>query len=177
MAIEKIPEIRIVTRFPSLSDRMPGRVYIFEPNFNVAYGGKISLAVEHYKNTVTSGDTSRINNGFNWVNAVMWTKDNGDKMIDFFGYKLDDSDNWRSNTSFIPWVTQEGLLVPLRLDGKTELTCGRATRILGTEEDYRLTTDSLDEYLGVPPQIRGLVTTHADLGEDFHTVRNIWDRR
>jgi hypothetical protein len=153
--MQQIPKIEIVTRFKYLPQNAPGRAYIFEHCFDSAYDDSFPSALEHYDSSVKKNSEIFDSHRFNFVNAIMWG-DETDKMIDFFGYKLLDGD-WHSNPSVFNWVTRNGLVVPSRGDFVSEITCAKGLRILGAEEEYRLTTPDLETYLSNFPEISGLV--------------------
>jgi len=174
---EIVPDIKVVNWFPSLDMEMPGRVYIF-PGDSTEYDwekafGSVDNAIGHYRAAVTGGFSSKFKGKFDWVTSVMWGHGQN-RMIDFFGYKLDDPNNWQSNSGFAPWITRNGeLLEDQVLNGETELTCGRGGRIIGAEETYRLTTPNGGAYLSGTPNILGLAPMFDPVSPK--RLREVWD--
>jgi len=69
--------------------------------------------------------------------------DNKDRMVDFFGYRLDNGDVTR-NPEVEPWFMRNGVILQR---GKM---CGEGILLLSQEEKYRRECRSLAEYLQTP---------------------------
>ena len=93
---------------------------------------------------------------FPWMNkqkldyfiAIYWGKEKN-KGFDFFGYS-GTKENWNSNSKVKNWVIKNGRINPLEV----EITCGEGLILLGKEEEYRLKTKNLQEYLSTPLDIK-----------------------
>lgn len=67
-----------------------------------------------------------------------------DKVLDLFGYS-GIKENWKTNPGVRNWVIRNGTITK-----DSEITCGEGLILLGREEEYRLKTGGLQEYLEEP---------------------------
>ena len=137
----------IRTRFNFMAPQgLVGRAYIF-PSSREETGEAIKnlgyvLRAEDFR------EKTGIAKSLDYTNAILWSDSNGDKMIDFFGYTLENKD-WDSNPSVFSWVTKNGIIVP---EGQvSEVSCEKGIIVMGFEGIHRLSTRSLDEYLANAP--------------------------
>lgn len=73
-----------------------------------------------------------------------------DRMIDLFKYT--DTKNWPGNPDVSAFVFENGVYQPER----KKITCGDTLIMLGAEEQFRRSTESLDKYIENCPAIPGL---------------------
>ena len=175
MAKNDIPNLGIVTRFVSLNDKFPGRIYIFNSSFDVAYDNSVGDAIRHYRDTLNVLDSAKFLEGFDFFNAIMWGNLKH-KMIDFFGYKV--GKDWKANPDVFNWVTKNSNISSNDQGCAREVSCGKGFRILGDEERYRLTTNNLSEYLAEPPSTPGLTISLDDFAQPSwgRMLKDRWDR-
>ncbi|MHA2061595.1 MAG: hypothetical protein ACW963_04815 [Candidatus Sifarchaeia archaeon] len=84
--------------------------------------------------------------GLDYFIAISWGE-NKEKILDIFGYS--ELSNWKSNPEVKNWVVRNGIISQDR-----SITCGEGLILLGREEEHRLKTMNLEEYLSVPLDIR-----------------------
>ncbi len=71
--------------------------------------------------------------------------------------------NWKANPEVDPFIYREGIFVPnMGVDNVRGITpgknsfCGTTMRMLGREEDYRLTTNDRKQYFEIDPDFGDL---------------------
>jgi hypothetical protein len=156
----------IITRFNFGSNYFNGRAYIFNSDFETAYGN-VKNAVQHMKKMVEGPKLTDVREKkFSLTNAIMWG-DGKYKMIDFFGigesYSL--NNDWGSNPEVFSWITKNGIIQPR--EGVTGVTCEKGMIIIAEELKYRRITIDRNQYLTTPPIIDGLEFKM----EDFSTLQ------
>jgi hypothetical protein len=127
----------------------PTRAYLYEPGFEDGFGS-VKGARDYLAQVLDVG--SKINGVItpaDYILAALWS-DKDSKVAELFGYG--GISDWPGNPEVYSWVFKDGIYLP----GQRKIACGEATRILGTEEDYRITTKSLKEFMEKPPQLREL---------------------
>lgn len=84
-----------------------------------------------------------------FVLAAVWG-DRHTRIAELFGYC--DISEWPGNPEVYSWVFEDGVYKP----EKRNIACGQTMQVLGREEDYRLTTASLPDYMAAPPHCGSL---------------------
>lgn len=136
---------------------IPVRAYIHSDGNTVYAGRQLGLfgpgeeplgeAREHLLEAL---DCKTIPTELQYILAIMWGK-NKDRMIDCFGFfnLPTEPEAWPGNPTVIGW----GLINKTYSDRCT--ACGDGLIILGEEEQYRRSCDSLETFLHQVPTIRG----------------------
>ena len=79
----------------------------------------------------------------------------GDRYIEVVGGRDVPPENWKGNASYAAWVYKNGIWqMPNEIDG-LEYTCGEFQRVLGREDEFRLRTESLEDYMSSTPDNLG----------------------
>ncbi len=78
--------------------------------------------------------------------SISWGQE-GKKLVDFFGYS-DIKENWKANPTVFSWGLENGLW-----KNKSDIACGEGLVLLGREEEHRLSTRNLEEYLDMPLEV------------------------
>ena len=163
--------MKIITRFRfdgSNGFLEQGRAYIHPSNYKEVYG-YVQSAVNHLKDVLESPELKVFGDKhFSWINAIIWGNQKREKAIDFFGYKPHPADGWPGNPDVFSCTTVDSKIVSPKA-GILEITCGQGLRIVGEEEKYRQTTESLAGYLERPPTIEGLEFQNRD----FATIQGM----
>jgi hypothetical protein len=81
-----------------------------------------------------------LSEGLDYFIAISWGEGR-DRFLDFFGY-TGVKDNWKANPEVHGGVIKNGLFVT-----GGGITCGEGLIVLGREEECRLRTKDLEEYL------------------------------
>ena len=118
----------------------PGRLYDHAGGSEVFSNGENSVSYTSRQESWLAEEN------LDYFIAISWGE-NGQKVLDIFGY-LGLRDNWKANPEVQNWVVKDGILVQ-----KKEITCGESLVLLGREEEHRLKTEGLEEYLSKPLDI------------------------
>jgi len=85
----------------------------------------------------------------NYILAVMWASENGEKIIDCFGYYgVQEFPGWPGNPWVRVWTLEDGCYNP-----ELAMGCADTMLMLGQEETHRRACRTLDEYLRNPPKL------------------------
>jgi len=127
----------------------PTRAYLYETEFEKAFGS-VKGARDYLIEVLDAGSNiSGVITPADYILAALWG-DKDSKVAELFGYG--DINEWPGNPEVYSWVFKDGVYLP----SQRKIACGEATRILGKEEDYRITTKSLKEFMEKPPHLREL---------------------
>lgn len=150
---------RFIGRIKLTPPKCNGRAYIHEAGLRGAYEGQTPSSLQHIilnaaefvrQVTSTEPNTSFLNK-FAYFFTFPWGL-NGQKKIDLVGYR--DIKEWPGNPSVSVWNYKNGIFVKASPD-EDEL-CGDATIVLGREEEFRRTINTLKGFMTTAPKIRGL---------------------
>ena len=129
----------------------PIRVYIHNAGLKKTFGTLDNA--ENYVMDQISTEKSELSGLlylYDFVISALWS--NGkDKIMDIFGFS-DVKDNWPGNPDVINWLWYNGKNRFIK-DARDIATCGDTLIILGKEEEYRRTTESLDSFMRHPLNI------------------------
>ncbi|VVB79137.1 Uncharacterised protein [uncultured archaeon] len=93
---------------------------------------------------------------FDFMVGIAWATGQGEKMIDWLGYRGFDKKNWPGNPEISVMVTRNGKIVrSLKsfLKGEHGVTCRDGSVILGLEGEHQLGKGmTLDHYINNPPK-------------------------
>jgi hypothetical protein len=101
---------------------------------------------------------------FKFIIGILWGTDDGDKMIDGFGFKGLPSpginpQDWPGNPEIYSWTFKNGVLIKgidKNLLGIKNITCGDGFILMAEEEKYRRQCKDIHDYIQNPPKINGL---------------------
>ena len=129
------------------------RIFNALDHYQRVWSNTYEMDHENFGDPATNGRTHR----FKFIIGIVWGNDEGDKMIDAFGYKL--TPTWPGNPEIYNWTFKNGVLIPepsQKPSGLKNITCGDGIIIMGEEEKYRRKCRALYDYTGHPPDIEGL---------------------
>lgn len=152
-------ESQLIARINKFNNvKTPIRAYVFRNGLDEGFEGKVEFAKEH----LLGINASILRGKFDYLLAAVWFNQKEDaKTVDFFGYS-GVKQNWKDNPAMDPFIFRNGVFVPRNEKSISDIApgeksfCGREERILGKEEDYRLTTNDLREYFEKPPHLGDL---------------------
>ena len=164
---------KIIARFNLPYHTTEGRAYVHEyglDSFKYEKDKAIKGAENHLLDVYNNLDSRIIGNKekkLSFIIAILWGN-NGERMIDFFGYEFVYPEQWPGNPEKYSWITRNGILVPETKDQSShpyvkQIGCEDGSIILGKEAEYRRTTNSLFEYAHYPMPIQGLDLIEKEL--------------
>ena len=125
------------------------------------FGSETDLAKTSRSAAEYLGDVLRKFSGsfrdMDFILAALWgEKFDGQavRVADVFGYRLDRANGWAGNPEMYAFVFKNERYTPPGLDVPT--TCGEVLRVLGREEEYRVTTPNLQRYRSSYRELPGL---------------------
>lgn len=128
----------------------PARGYVH--SYGLEEFGNESAAARYIHEIISGDRVQKINAQF--MLAVVYSHE-GERYIEIVGGRDVPPENWKGNASYAAWVYKNGIWqIPDEING-TEYACGEFQRICGREDDFRLRTKSLEEYMSSIPDNLG----------------------
>lgn len=140
----------------------PARLYVHASNFSDVFVTMEDAA--GYASQALKAIPEREKESTDFILGAIWGNQTslGDgtflkkKVADLFLYKgiqkkIGDLDTWKHNPEVSAYIIEEGIA-----NVKNPMTCGETIRVLGQEEEYRMLTRNIREYMEMPPKIHGI---------------------